>query len=147
MATAFIYNHTRFNFISGNNVGADTYKVALLNASATFNAAHTTLAQVTNNGANEVSGFGWAAGGMAIPNDNFQIVNTDEAAMTADNLEVVISGGDLGPFSHYVIFNDTDPNDPPLVFITLTAPQTVPDGNTIRFPWVNNRLFVFGDCP
>lgn len=114
------YNHNAARFMSGANAVGDTYKVVLLSSSASFVATHTTLAQVTNSGAYEVSGNGWLSGGETLANVAVTTVNTDDAKWDADDLSVLITGGTL-TFRHYVIVNTTDTDSPPLAFIERTA--------------------------
>lgn len=135
MATIQLYNHTAALFASGTCVAGDTYKVMLLNSSASFNATHTALTTVSNAGAYEVSGNGWTTGGMALTGVTIGTVTTNDATFDAADLLVPISGGSLGPYSSYVIYNDTDANDPPLAFVTLTAAQTVADGGVAGAIW------------
>lgn len=141
MATIQLYNHTAALFASGTCIAGDTYKVMLLNSSASFNAAHTALTTVSNAGAYEVSGNGWDVGGEPLASVAIGTVTTNDAAFTAANLLVNISGGSLGPYSAYVIYNDTDANDPPLAFVTLTAAQTVADGGVAGAIWNTDGIF------
>lgn len=135
MPTVSLYNHTALRFLNGSNSAGDTYKVMLLSSSASFNAAHTTLTQVSNAGAYEVSGNGWAAGGPSLANVAFSTVNTNGAMFDADDAQVNITGGSLGPFSSYVVYNATDADSPPVAFITLDAAQTIATGNSVLLNW------------
>jgi hypothetical protein len=133
MATIQLYNHTAQLFQAGSNIAADTYKVILLNASASFDATHTTVDQVTNTGAYEVYGNGWTQGGETIANVAMTTVDTNDSKFAGDNISVAISGGNLGPFSAYVIVNSTDSK--PLAYVTLDAPATVVDGVYAQIVW------------
>lgn len=135
MPTISLYNHTAGRFMTGANSASDTYKVMLLTAAASFNATHTTLAQVSSSGAYEVSGNGWPTGGFTLTGVTVGTVTTNDAAFDAADVSQAISGGDLGPFSSYVIYNDTDTDDPPIAFVTLDAPQTIADGNILGIAW------------
>lgn len=137
-ATFQWFNHTRARFQSGANADSDEYRLYLLSASASFDGSHTTFAQVTNSGAYVVSGNGWSASGEVIPNWAAAAYATDDAQITADDVVVAISGADLGPFSHYLIHNETD--DAPVALVSLSAPKTVPDGEAAHFPWVNGAV-------
>jgi hypothetical protein len=136
------YNHTAKRQIAGENSISDEYKVVLLNASGTFNAAHVTLDEVTASGSYEVYGNGWTQGGEVISTMSAAISETDSGIITADALSVPISGGDLGPFSYFVIVNTTDSGSPPVAHIELDSPQTVPDGYTWHCPWDDGTLFI-----
>lgn len=141
VATLQFYNSAANRIQSGLDVAADTYKVALLSAAATFNAGHTTLAQVTDSGADEVLGYGWASGGGVLENVTITVVNTTDSMFDADDISVDISGGDLGPIAAYVIYNDTDADDPPIAFVALDPAITVEDGYTLRIPWSVDGIF------
>lgn len=141
MATIQLYNHTANLFASGTCIAADTYKMMLLNSSASFDATDTQLTQVSNAGAYEVSGNGWDVGGEPLANVAFAIATTNDSTFDADDVLVTISGGNLGPYSAYVIYNDTDANDPPLAYVTLTAPQTVADGGVAGAIWNASGIF------
>lgn len=141
MATIQLYNHTAQLFASGTCIAGDTYKMMLLNSSASFNAAHTALTTVSNAGAYEVYGNGWTQGGETLANVAITTVTTNDAKFDADDVLKAITGGSLGPYSAYVLFNDTDANDPPLAFVTLTAAQTVADGGVAGAIWNTDGIF------
>jgi hypothetical protein len=141
MATASVYNHTVKRFLTGENAVGDTYKVVLLSAAASFTATDTTLAQVTDDGDWEIFGNGWSESGHAITGLTGAVTNTNDGKVSATDLQVPIIGGDLGPFSAYVIYNDTDTDDPPVAYIELTAAKTVENGYIAHFPWVDGVLF------
>ena len=130
-----LYDHTILRFNEGKNTADDTYKVMLLNSSASFNAAHTTLAQVSNSGAYEVYGNGWTQGGLALTGVAIDTITTNDAMFDAADLLVTAAGGAIGPYSAYVIYNDTDANDPPLVYTALTAAVTVAEGAVAGMIW------------
>lgn len=144
MATVNIYNHTAKRFLEGSNATSDIYKVMLLNASATFNPAHTTVQQVSNAGTYEVYGSGWTQGGMPLTGISISTIDTNDAMFDASDLLVNITGGSLGPFGNYVLFNstDTDVTNPPLAFWTLTTPQTVSDGGVAGVVWAAGGIFT-----
>lgn len=128
MATSSIYNHTVNRFNEGLNGEADVYKLLLLNSSATFNATHTTLTEVDNAGAYEVSGNGWPSGGFTLQNIVTAIDATDGGIFSADNVAQAISGGTLGPYNNAVVVNSSDSGSPPVMFIAIGAAVTIPDG-------------------
>ena len=123
-----LYNHTVNRFNEGANLEGDTYKLMLLSG-ATFTASHTTLAQVVATGT-EVSGNGWAVGGFTLTGIAADVADTDGGSWTFAEVIQAISGGSLGPFSHYVIYNDTDADDPPLCLVTMESALTVTAGNS-----------------
>jgi hypothetical protein len=143
MATISLYNNTVYRFVAGLNSASDTYKVMLLSSSASFNATHTTLDQVSNNGSYEVYGYGWPQGGFTLTGVTLALATTNDAAFDAADVSQAISGGTLGPFSAYVIYNDTDADNPPVAFVSLTSAQSVGDGNTVGITWDADGIIKF----
>jgi hypothetical protein len=143
MSTVSLYNHSAARFVTGANAAADTYKVMLLSAAASFNATHTTLAQVSNTGAYEVYGHGWAQGGVTLASVTLALATTNDAMFDAADVAQAISGGDLGPYSAYVIYNDTDTDDPPVAYVQLSGAQSVSDGNVAGITWDADGIVKF----
>lgn len=119
------YNHTAKLLMMGE-VNYTSLKLVLLNSSAVFDPAHTTLSQVTSAGANDVDGFGWPAGGQTLTGVAGSIVNTNDGKLGADNIAVGAVGGDIGPAFYGVIIDD---DDVPLWNIDLGGSQTAASGN------------------
>lgn len=143
MATTIqFYNHTLQLFNSGQCPPTSVYKAELLNSTAAFNATHTQKTQVDNAGAYEVAGNGWPIGGATLQNVACTIVNTSGAKFSADSLAVLISGGSLGPYAKYIVYNDSLANKSPLFMITLNAPLTITDGNIAGITVSANGFFT-----
>lgn len=141
MATMQLYNHTAARFASGANTAADTYKMVLLNLTATFDATDTALTDVTNAGAYEIYGNGWTQGGETLANVTIETTTTNDAKFDADDVLVEISGGSLGPYSAYVITNSTD--DKLVCYVALSAAQTVADGGVAGAIWNSSGIITF----
>jgi hypothetical protein len=105
----------------------------LLSSSASFDATDTTLADVSNSNSYLVSGNGWGATGEVIADWSADVYGSDGAQISATDITVEISGGDLGPFTHYLIHNSTD--DAAVALVTLDPAKTVPDGEVAHIPW------------
>lgn len=131
--TASMYNHTANRFQSGANGAADTYKVLLLSASAAFLATDTTIAQVTNSGAYEVSGNGWTAGGETLTGVTIPAKDTNDSKFAANDISVDAVGGDIGPASAAVLVNSTDGT--PEVFINFGEARTANVGTPFKITW------------
>lgn len=138
--TVQLYNHTARLIQNGSLIAGDTYKVELLNNSATFVATHTTKANVDNSGAYEVSGNGWTAGGETLANVAISTVTTNDAMFDADDISKTASGGSIGPAYKAVILNSTDGNIP-LAFIDFGAAQTAGVGTAFIIQWSANGIF------
>jgi hypothetical protein len=130
------YNHTARLLMSGA-VDPGNLKLMLLNNSASFTAGNTTLAQVSNTGAYEVSGFGWTSGGMALAAAAFTTVGTDGVMLDANDIEVQASGGSIGPAYKAVVHDGTVP----LWFIDFDGAQTAADGAFFNVILSANGLF------
>lgn len=128
------YDHTEQLFASGS-VTLSTLKVQLLSASASFTASHTALTSVNNSGAYEVSGNGWTAGGETIANVAVTTVTTNDAKLDGDDISVTATGGDIGPASGAVVYDDTDASDAPLFFIDFDGAQTAGVGTDFIISW------------
>jgi hypothetical protein len=113
----------------------------LLN-SATFDATDTTLAEVKATGT-EVFGNGWTEGGESLGTVTVTTVTTNDAMFDAPDVLLPISGGTLGPYTHFVIFNETvaSPLDPVLALVTLTAAETIADGGVAGAIWNTGGIF------
>lgn len=137
------YNHT-LKKLWNKEIDYTTLKVMLLNNSATFNATHTTLAQVAGaSPSNELSGNGWDVGGELIANVQITIVNTSGAMIDGDDVRVTASGGPIpsaGPAYKAVVYDDSDVNDAPLWFITFDAPQQAGSGTDFLISWHSNGI-------
>lgn len=140
MATIQLYNHTAQRFMSGANAAADTYKVMLLNSTATFNAAHTTLTQVSNANAYEVYGNGWTQLGETLTSVVISLITTNDAMFDAADVLKAISGGNLGPYKAFVIYNDTDADDPVVGYLQLTVETTTVDGTSVFIQWPTDGI-------
>jgi len=137
--TITLYNHTAKLFADGSNAVGDTYKVKLY-ASATFDAADTTLAGIT--GTEATTGTGYTAGGETLANVAVTTVTTNDAKFDADDVTWTASGGSITA-SYAVIYNDTDTDDPPLAFVDFDGSQSAGDGTDFKIVWDANGIFTF----
>jgi hypothetical protein len=94
--TASIYNHTR-DKVSSLSIDdeAANFKFMLLDGTTAFDATHTTIAQVSDSSADEVSGNGWDAGGEAVAGIAVSIVNTSHMKIDGTDMSVTASGGNI----------------------------------------------------
>lgn len=125
------YNHTTKKQLNKELTPA-SFKVMLLKAAASFTAANTTLTQVTNSGANEVSGGGWPVGGVALANAAVTTVETNGAMLDADDISVEAVGGAIGPATALVIYDDADPSKAPLWYVDFDGSQTAGEGTPFK---------------
>lgn len=139
------YNHNAYRFAAGLNPSGDSYKILLVNATATFDPTHTELSQVTSSGANEVVGGGWPQGGVALTGIAISAVGADnkDAMFDAGDVLQLITGASLGPFKGYVIYNATDANNPPVAFISLPSTGTIPPETYFSIIWPTTGIVYF----
>lgn len=104
--TVGVYNHTTRLLMAGS-VDWANLKVMLLNDTATFVATHTTIDQVSNTAAYEVSGNGWTVGGELLPVVTITTVTTNDAVVDADDVEPIATGGTIGPAWKAAIYDAT----------------------------------------
>ena len=129
--TISLYNHTVARFASGANAASDTYKFKLLTA-ATFDAAHTTLAQT--GGTQSGSSTGYPAGGVTLTGVSIVVVALNAARFDADDIGLTATGGSITA-SYGILYNDTDTDDPPVAFVDFGGSQTATDGNPFNVVW------------
>lgn len=137
--TVSIYDHTANLLQSATLAAADTYKVKLLNNSAVFTAANTTIAQVDNSGAYEVSGNGWTSGGETLASVAITVTGTNDSMFDAADISVTASGGAIGPAYKALLYNSTDSK--PLAFIDFGGAKTADDGTPFKINWNASGIF------
>lgn len=138
------YNHTA-KLLLNKEIVYTTLKCMLLNATASFTATHTTLAQVTNTGAYEVSGNGWAVGGELLGSVAVTIVDTNDAMLDAADISKTASGGSIGPAPFAVVYDDTHASDAPLWFINFDGSKEAGVGTDFKVNWNASGLFRIAD--
>lgn len=140
--TILPYNHAA-RLINGGTVNLTDLKIMLLSDDATFTAGNTKLTQVTNAGAYEVAGNGWTAGGEALANAAVTTVDTSSSMFDADDINVVATGGAIGPTYAAVIYDSVDPDGAPLFFIDFDGAKSSDDGIEFVVRWSANGIWRF----
>lgn len=102
-----------------------TFKVYLSNAtpSASADLVKADLAEIS-------AGNGYTAGGFDIQNDYTESGGT--GTMTAVDVVITASGGQIGPFQYAVVYNDTptSPADPLMGWIEYPSALTLESGES-----------------
>lgn len=137
--TVDLYNHTSKRFAEGSNAVGDTYKVMLCTA-ATFDATNTTLDGITKT--EVASGNGYTTGGQALANVAVTTVTTNDAKFTADTVTWSASGGSITA-SYAILYNDTDTDAPPVLFIDFEGSESAGDGTDFKIIWNTNGIVSF----
>lgn len=134
------YNHTARKFLA-QDVSLANLKVMLLDPTAVFDAANTTLTQVAGAAnAKEVKGNGWATGGQLFTNVAVTTTTTDDATLAGDDIRVRATGGNIGPASAFVLYDDANANDAPLFFVQFSEPVYAGEGTDFLIPGVILKL-------
>lgn len=134
------FDHNAQRFASGANAATDTYKVALY-TSATFSAAATTLAGITKT--EVATGNGYTATGATLTGVAITTVTTNDAKFDASDVSWSVPAGGSLTASYAILYNDTDANDPPVLFIDFDGAQTVTDGGIFQIIWNSSGIFTF----
>jgi hypothetical protein len=108
------------------NAGTDTWKIALSNTEPTA-ATDDELADI-----DEIDGlYGYTAGGDAVTvNVAAQSGGTYTVTLTGD-ITWTASGGTIGPFQYFVLYNDTLAGDPLILYWDYGSGISVTNGNNI----------------
>lgn len=134
------FDHNAQRFAAGLNAATDTYKVALY-TSATFLASATTLAGVTKVEVG-TSGTGYTATGATLSGVAITQVGNDAKFDANDVSWSVPAAGTLSA-AYAILYNDTDANDPPLLFIDFDGTKTVTDGGIFQIIWDATGIVTF----
>lgn len=141
--TVSLYNHTTRKFANGENAPNDVYKVMLLNSAATFVASHTVLSLTTASGGAEVSGNGWTAGGEIVGNTAVTTITTNDAMFDGDDISVTATTGAIGPAWNAILYNSSDANYPPVLFISFGESKQADVGTPFKINWNANGIITF----
>jgi hypothetical protein len=122
-----------------HNLSADTLKILLTNTAPV--AGNSVVADLT-----EISaGNGYSAGGPAATvSASSQTSGTYK--LVVDDLTITASGGSIGPFRYFTLYNDTptSPADPLIGFWDYGSSITLADGEsvTVDFSAANGALQI-----
>lgn len=146
------YNHT-IKRMWNKEWNPTTFKVMLLDNTATFDGTHTQLSEVAGAGnTKEVSGNGWPVGGVTLSNPAINQVALDDATpndanLTADDISVNATPGNIGPAYFAVIYDTNDPNDAPGWFIDFDGAQEAGATTDFKIAWAANGIAFSADNP
>lgn len=134
------------NFIvdlGSNNINFTTHtlKVMLVNGYV-YNTAHTQKSNITG----ELStANGYTAGGLALTGVTFAYdALTGKTKLDANDAVWTAAGGDIGPVTGAVIYDDTATNDKLIAYLDFDTPQTAGDGTSFLITFSANGIITFG---
>jgi len=140
--TATLYNHTVNRFVNGLNAAGDSYIINLYSA-FDFDATDTTKA-LAEGGATQLStANGYTQNDKALGSVTLALVTTNDAAFDAADVSWTASGGAIGPARYAMIYNDTDADDPPLVYIDLGENKTADSGTPFNLTFNASGIVLF----
>lgn len=116
------------------SINLSTLKLTLLSASASFNDAHVTLAQVTNSGAYEVTAGDWPTGGIPLTGVAFD----GTYWIKADSLEQIISGTGLS--MRYAVIYDTSNGNLPVLWMDFLEDRSISRDTRLTFTFRDGKL-------
>ena len=138
--TVSVFDHTALRFANGANASTDTYKVALY-TSATFLASATTLAGITKT--EVAAGNGYTTTGATLAGVAFSTVTTNDAKFDANDVSWTVTAGVTLAAAYGILYNDTDANDPPVLFIDFDGTQTTTNGGIFQIIWNASGIVTF----
>jgi hypothetical protein len=107
-----------------HNLGSDTLKILLTNTPPV--ATNTVKANLTEIGA----GNGYSAGGPTVTvSSSAQTSGTYK--LVIDDVTITASGGSIGPFQYFVLYNDTASNDELIGYWNYGSAVTLANGESI----------------
>lgn len=135
------YNHTLARFQSGANAVGDTYKVNLYSV-FDFDATDTTKA-LAEGGATQLStANGYTQDAKELSNLLVTTVTTNDSKLDADDVSWTASGGDIGPASFALVYNDTDADDPPVFCIDFGEAKIANTGTPFNIVFHANGIMT-----
>jgi hypothetical protein len=140
--TATLYNHTVNRFNNGLNASGDSYIINLYSA-FTFNAANTTKAAAESGATQLPTANGYTQNAKALESVTLNLVTTNDSAFDAADVSWSASGGAIGPARYALIYNDTDADDPPLVYIDLGENKTADAGTPFNVTFNASGIVLF----
>lgn len=107
---------------------SDTFKLVLTNTAP--NVANTTLSDITQ----LANGNGYTTGGLTVANPTTTLTGASTAVL-GDAVEWTASGGSIGPFRYWVLYDDTVASpvaDPLICFWDHGSAITITNGGKIK---------------
>jgi len=140
--TVSLYNHTTARFADGSNAVGDTYTINLYSA-FTFDATATTKTAAESGATQLTTANGYTQNAKNLASVAVTTVTTNDAKFSAADVTWTASGGDIGPARYAMIFNDTDANDPPVLYIDFGANSTANTGTDFKITWNASGIITF----
>lgn len=138
--TVSLFNHSAKRFADGSNLAADQYKVNLYTA-FTFDATATTKAAAETGATQVATNFGYTQDAKLLT--SVAVTQTgNDAAFDAADVTWTATGGQIAA-AHALVYNDTDTDDPPLLYINFGETKTADDGTDFKIIWDATGIVAF----
>lgn len=140
--TVTLYDHTTARFASGANAVGDTYKINLYSVFS-FDAADTTKALAEGGATQLTTQYGYTQDTKELGSVTVSTVTTNDAKFDAADVQWTASGGAIGPASYAMVYNETDTDDPPVLYIDFGEAKTADAGTTFNITWHSDGIVTF----
>src|SRR5690349_20036099 len=119
-----------------HNLNADTLKIALTNTAPTVS-TNAVLADIT-----EISaGNGYSAGRATVGSTSYA-QTTGTAKLAGNDVTITASGGTIGPFRYWVLYNATAASGPLIEYWDRGASLTLQNGESWTSDFSDNTALV-----
>ena len=144
--TAVLYDHAVKKMLDSEMLDTNTYRINLYSA-FTPNTAHTTLTGV-HSAATQLSGVnGYTQDGKSLVSPAYSTTGTNDAKFDAEDVTWTATTGAIGPATHALIYDDTQTNDPPLMYIAFGTGKTADPGTDFKITWATGGIVRFTYTP
>lgn len=131
-ATQNTYDEGLKSLVNGG-INLSSLKFTILSSAASFDPTHTTLSQVTNSGAYEITAGGWPAGGELLTG----VTRTGIYYLSANPIQRIMTAG----FStRYGVIYDTANGNRPILWIDFLEDKAVPIDTRLTFTFRDGKL-------
>jgi hypothetical protein len=89
------------------------------------------------------SGNGYTTGGATLASVAVTTVTTDDAKFDANDVSWTVPAAGSLAAAYAILYNDTDANDPPVLFIDFGETITTTDGGIFQIIWNASGIFTF----
>jgi hypothetical protein len=140
--TAVLYDHAVKKIIDGEFPDSDTFRVNLYSA-FTPNVTHTTLAAVEGAATQLSTANGYTQNTKALASPAYSITGTNDGKFDAEDITWTATTGAIGAATHALIYDDTQANDPPLMYIAFGTGKTADPGTDFKITWATGGIIRF----
>lgn len=139
---ASLYRDTLANLLAGE-INKSGLKIALLDSTASFTAAHQTFDEVTDSGAKEVHGNNWNEGGVSLSGVVFETYGgLGNVRLKLNDVSRTVAGGSVTA-SAALIYDSTHPDKLAVCYIDFESERSAEQGMAFKFNFHPEGLILF----